>query len=284
MNAVAKAIERLVSHTQDEVNPEQPGDYFDEEGLLRCGICSGRKQKHVVLFGRDYLVPVLCKCGAERYKEEEERAHEAELKIQARRLRSLSLMPRAFYDCTFESYVVRDGNENAYSIGRKYVDKFQEMYRKNQGLLFYGTVGTGKTYTAACIANELMSKGVNVVMTSFVQILQELGNSDNANILNIVNGADLLIADDLGAERSTDYAMEKVYGVVDTRVRLGRPMILTTNMSLENMKRPPDIKYARIYDRIFGVCYPVKMSGRSMRLDEGNNRFREMKALFDEGS
>ena len=50
---------------------------------------------------------------------------------------------------------------------------FDEMYRNNQGLLLYGPVGTGKSYAAACIANELLNQKIPVIMTSFVKILTD---------------------------------------------------------------------------------------------------------------
>lgn len=73
------------------------------------------------------------------------------------------------------------------------------MKKKNQGLLFYGTVGTGKSYTAACIANELLQNCIPVIMTSFVKILQDIqGSKDEASYIQILNSASLLIIDDLG--------------------------------------------------------------------------------------
>ena len=103
-------------------------------------------------------------------------------------------------------------------------DDFREMEEKNQGLLLYGPVGTGKSYTAACIANALMEKEIPVVMTSFVKILQDIQmmNKGESGYLDTLNAARLLIIDDLGAERDTVYALEKVYNVIDSRIRKNR--------------------------------------------------------------
>ena len=97
------------------------------------------------------------------------------------------------------------------------------MMTKNQGLLFYGDVGTGKTFSAACIANYLLNRKIPTVMTSFVKII---GNADLRNreesmyFTDRLNRAKLLIIDDLGAERGTDYALERVYDIIDSRYRL----------------------------------------------------------------
>ena len=71
-----------------------------------------------------------------------------------------------------------------------------------------------------------------------------------------LNTAKLLIIDDLGAERGTDYALEKVYNIIDSRYLSGKPLILTTNMTLKDMQESEDIRYRRIYDRIFEMCFP----------------------------
>ena len=79
---------------------------------------------------------------------------------------------------------------------------------------------------------------------------------------------DLLIIDDLGVERSTEYAMEQVFYVVDSRYRSRKPMIITTNLRLEEIKNPPDLAHARIYDRILERCAPILFAGKNFR--EGN--------------
>ena len=59
-------------------------------------------------------------------------------------------------------------------------------------------------------------------------------------------------------------------------------MILTTNLTIEEMKRDMDIRYSRIYDRIFEICYPMQFTGPSWRKTEASRRFDEMKKLLEE--
>lgn len=96
-------------------------------------------------------------------------------------------------------------------------------------------------------------------MTSFVKVLQVIqDNTENeTEFVNRLCAARLLIIDDLGTERNTDYALEKVYNVIDSRYRTGKPLILTTNLNLQDMQMTQDIRYQRIYDRIFEMCHPV---------------------------
>ena len=73
------------------------------------------------------------------------------------------------------------------------------------------------------------------------------------------------IIDDLGVERSTEYAMEQMFFVIDSRYRSRRPMIITTNLKLAELKNPPDLAHARIYDRILERCAPILFDGKNFR-------------------
>ena len=134
-------------------------------------------------------------------------------------------------------------------------------------------VASGTTSLSVCIA------------TSFVKILQQaktfVGEDDESAFVRRMNAASLVILDDLGAERSTDYALETVYNIIDSRYRSGKPMIVTTNLSLGEMQQSADIRYSRIYDRIFEVCYPVEFPGTSFRMKEAAHRFDDMKSILE---
>ena len=73
------------------------------------------------------------------------------------------------------------------------------------------------------------------------------------------------IIDDLGVERSAEYAMEQMFFVIDSRYRSRRPMIITTNLKLSELKNPPDLAHARIYDRILERCAPILFDGKNFR-------------------
>ena len=90
-----------------------------------------------------------------------------------------------------------------------------------------------------------------------------------------------MFIDELGAERGTDTALEKVYNVIDTRYRSCKPLILTTNLSMPEIIAEGDIRYIRIYDRVLEMCYPVEMAGHSLRKREASRRYTEMKRLLE---
>ena len=122
------------------------------------------------------------------------------------------------------------------------------------------------------------------MMTSFVKLIERFSgfDDDTQYLIDLLNKASLLIIDDLGAERATDFSLEKVYNVIDSRYRAKLPMILTTNVTLAAMKDTIDIRYQRIYDRVFENCFPIQFSGPSWRRKEASSRFNTMKKMFEE--
>ena len=98
-------------------------------------------------------------------------------------------------------------------------------------------------------------------------------------VLDRLNRYRLLILDDFGMERGTEYALEQVYNVIDSRTRSGKPLIVTTNLSLDELKNPSDTAHARIYDRVLELCVPICFTGESLRkahAGEKMGRFRTM--------
>lgn len=227
------------------------------------------------------IVPKQCCCALKKAEELKRQMELYNRQREVRRLRDLSLIDEKAQNVTFESCEKTDGNERALKLARRYVEKFDDLKASGQGIMFYGDVGTGKSYIAAAIANELMSELHTVVMTSFPNILERALDFDGSG-LDFASRAELLVIDDLGAERSTDFALEQMYKVIDDRYRSKRPIVLTTNFSLDHMKKCSDIRYNRIFDRLFEMCYPVELTGLSWRKRSAVRQFDEMKKLLGE--
>lgn len=109
-------------------------------------------------------------------------------------------------------------NSGVIRIAEEYVTNWQKMKQNHMGYLLWGPVGTGKSYLAACIANALLEKEVTVKMTNFNTILNDLfAAEDKTEYIRSLNGYELLIIDDLGVERSSEYALENIFSVIDWR-------------------------------------------------------------------
>ena len=169
----------------------------------------------------------------------------------------------------FEYTFAHDNGQNLI-MEKAYVDHWPEVFKKNIGLLLFGDVGTGKSFLAGRIANALLDQGVPVLMTNFPTILARLCGTfgeDRTDFLDSLGDYDLLIIDDLGAERNTEYALEQMFSIIDSRYRCNKPLIVTTNLKLDELKHPPDLAHARIYDRILERCAPILFAGKNFRED-----------------
>lgn len=193
-------------------------------------------------------------------------------------LKSLCFEDDSLYGWTFDK---DNGANPVMKVARDYVTKWSEVLQNNVGLLLWGDVGTGKTFFAACIANALIEQNVSVRMTNFSSILNDLfSESDKNKYLDRLNDNNLLIIDDLGIERGTEYALEQVYNIIDIRYKSGRPLIITTNLTLEELNYPTDVQHKRIYDRVLGMCVPVKFIGVNFRKEEAATKMSTAKRLF----
>jgi DNA replication protein DnaC len=124
-------------------------------------------------------------------------------------------------------------------------------------------------------------------MTSFPKILNALGglySSERNEYLASLNHYTLLVIDDMGIERESQYTAETIYTVIDERYKSGKPFIITTNIQLDALKNPQDVEHARIYDRIMERCMPVYFGGRNYRSELGQeNRDMAKKVLTGAG-
>ena len=261
--------------------PILKGDYL-KDGIYYCGKCHTPKRKMIEFQGTTREVGVLCSCGQAEYDREQEEIHRAKREMYIDHLRKLGIQDSKLLTCSFNKDDSPDSKCS--TVLKRYVDKWSEISKNNIGLLLYGEVGTGKSFYAGCIANELINRyAVPVVVTSIPRILNRLFsiNDKNSYIETLTNAA-LLVIDDLGAERDTDYSMEQVFTVIDERYKANKPLIVTTNLKREQLKNPKDIRLQRIYDRILEMCTPIEINGESRRKTSAGFKKNEAKRiLFD---
>jgi DNA replication protein DnaC len=153
-------------------------------------------------------------------------------------------------------------------MAKRFVQHWEEFQKDSMGLLLWGPVGTGKSFIAGCIANALLDQGVPVMMTNFARLLNKLTDmyaGDRNAYIDSFNSFPLLIIDDLGVERNSEFAREQVFSIIDSRYRSQLPMIVTTNLSLKKLKHPEDMARARIYDRVLERCMPVRVNDQNIR-------------------
>ena len=264
-------MEDLIFDIADRVaenSTERPSDYYDEEGLLRCGICKMRKENRYNFMGRVRVVSCLCKCDQAIMEARKEEDAKREFARRVQSIKTIGLTEKRFYEWRFEN---DNGKNSKLDLARKYVQEWDEMQKKNIGYVIMGPVGTGKSFFAGCIANALMEQGISVMMTNFSRILNELTKpyADKNQIISNLVSYPLLIIDDLGIERNSEFALEMIYNVIDRRYCTKKPLIVTTNLSYQDMTRSDlDMEHQRIYSRLMEMCLPVIYKGSDQRMQE----------------
>ena len=261
----------------------QPGDYTGADSLVYCGKCHTPKQMRVTtgfLAGR--IIPCLCHCEKEKRDRED-----AEEKAREKQKRVAELKDRGFLSRSMQKWTF--GNDNGQNPqmekARKYAENWDRVKEKNIGLLIWGDVGCGKSYLAAAIANALMEREIPVRMTNFNAIMNDLaGSFEGRNeYLDRLSGYPLLVIDDFGMERGTEYGLEQIFSVIDGRYRSRKPLIVTTNLTLTEMRNAQDTAHRRIYDRVRDMCVPLQCTGKSFRERNAEEKFAELKDIFSEG-
>lgn len=276
MSSINKILGGLFPHRE----PKEDEYVNKADGLIYCAKCHTPRQCVIQHGDRIVTPPVMCDCQriAEEKAEAAFQKRQEEFRIE--RMKASGLQDRYLHDYTF-------ANDKGYNPeikkAQRYVTEWTMIKENCIGLLLWGDVGTGKTFIAACIANALIEKGVSVLMTNFSKILNSLSGMfdvDRNKFIESFNRYSLLIIDDLGIERNSDFALEQVFNVIDSRYRSKKPLIITTNLTLDELKHPKDLAHARIYDRVLERCVPLKVNRQNIRQLNAANTLRSAKKLF----
>lgn len=269
-SAIIQKAEENHRHAETEIR----------DGIRYCKRCGQPIEIRRTVLGEERLLPIMCECEREEQRLLKEQAHAQEIADARRKCFSGDASRLAI--ATLAAVALEHPKEAG--ILRRYIQNFREFYTDQQGLLLYGTNGTGKSFAAAALCNALIEEGHNVCFTSFSRIDQQTAagtRGDKKIYLDSLNDYSLLVLDDLGAERGSEYMQELVFSVIDSRYSSGKPMIITTNLSMHDLKNPQTAQQSRIYDRILQVCYPVEMSGSSIRRKDTKKRYFDMQKVFE---
>lgn len=257
----------------------------EKDGLIYCHLCGEPKQSILWFGSLDYKngemrkVGHLCKCETLQRDAENHSRRNVIRREYNERLRNKGIPDIDLRKQTFDS---DNGLQKHMGLAKEYAVGFKEKFQPyGLGFVFYGDTGTGKSYTASCIANFLIDINIPVLMTSFARIKNESWSvKDKDAYFRSFNQYELLILDDLGVESGSEHSLEQVYTVIDDRVRAKKPMIVTTNLSLEELNNPPTIALKRIYQRILNGSPPVAFDGIDLREVEREKNTNYMRDQF----
>lgn len=207
--------------------------------------------------------------------EEEKRKREERQKEKIRSLFGNSGMSQRALSCSLENYQPSFNNVEALKVCNEYIKDFDLISRKSRnGLFICGDCGVGKSHLAFAVANELIKKGNSVIAMTMIDLLMKIkssyGYSENDSeerILKVYEDCSLLIIDDLGKEKPTEWVLQMIYSIVDRRYNALKPIIVTTNYTAnELIRRFGDNSIGNaIVDRLFEICQYVPIGGESFR-------------------
>ena len=257
----------------------QENTYLGADGLAYCKICGEPVE---AFFPPDSILGMKkhfrqCACIRQKREVEEKAYKEREHRELVERNRKICFEEPRMYDWNFELAEKTTTIEKA----KEYTANWNDMKKNHIGFLLWGPIGIGKSYIAGCIANALLNREITVKMTNFNTIIDDMFSlEDKTEYINALARYELLILDDLGTERNSEYALGIVFSVIDRRYRSGRPLIVTTNLPIKQLKEETNIEKKRIYDRILEMCVPLYVGGSSYRSDIAHEKMGKMKTFF----
>lgn len=222
-------------------------------------------------------------------KAEREAKEAEEMRRRVRRIIGDSGMNARFLRRIFDTFQPTRDNQKAFRVCKTYADTFREKLPKNNpepgrnGLFITGPKGTGKTHLAAAIANQLMQQGTAVICMTMIDLLDRIkqtyeqsrqygGETSEGSVLSTYKTVPLLVIDDMGKEPATEWAVSKIYAIINARYEAYMPTIITTNYSDAELVRrltpkdsgDPTTADATI-DRLREMCAAIVTTGESWR-------------------
>jgi DNA replication protein DnaC len=272
MNALNKVVENLI-----QVNmTRSPSDKHI------CPYCQKEvPKKEIELFGKKRFVQPVCECEAEKAMEPIKRAEERLKENELKKLFSIHDLGERFNESNFTNFIVRSGAEKCFKLATKYVEEFDEW--EGESLMFWGEPGNGKSHLATAVANELTAKGKRVVFISMPDLLEKIKATFNKNsveteaeIMRGLQMCDLLIIDDIGAEKVSDWVQEVIFRIVDGRYKKVKPIMATSNLEPKELAERIG---KRAYDRLIEISQPIQNEATSYRREKAKARMERFKDL-----
>lgn len=281
------SMDSLLLRLEEALKKNKKPDDFMKDGILYCGVCKTPKSVfRATSDGVQHLVGCSCECVRKKEQEAVEKELEKARLAAESKFKANFMGEDVLSNCYFDKWKIMVDpakNDTSDLLLKKrlmsYVARFDEVLRLRRGLYLYGNIGVGKTFAAACVANELSKKGYRCIVTNFNRIVNSAWSRENRQeILDDLNTYDLLVIDDMGTEFDTKFMQSLVYEIIDNRYRLGLPLIVTSNISYNALEKTKSEFLKRAYSRIIEICHPIEVTGinrRKFLIDDKISRFNK---------
>lgn len=254
----------IISARAEAAMEKNPNDYVLPDGLLYCGKCHTPKQCRPKEDQPELIVYCICDCVRKQQDEmKQRRKSDEETKRRNMCFMCADGSTQTIIRNTFDN---DDSPESEQSkVSRGYVGAFQ-YHNPRQWLLYIGGNGIGKSFYAACICNSLIDKGYICKFTSISDIAAQVWDAEKkSEVYSRLCRNDLIVIDDFGAERDTEYMRDIQFNVFDSLLRSNAAAIITTNLSPDELLNPQSKDMKRIASRIFERSVPIPFAGEDRR-------------------
>ena len=248
--------------------------------LKKCEYCG----RELTPIGLDYLYAnfspdnieyerCICKKAQEYWKEKDKQEYEIAKRKHFRevinKIYKQNYIGKKFQNLNFENFNSNSENELAIAIAKDYINKNITSGDTN-GLIIMGESGVGKTHLAASIANKLIENDKIVLMgrlTTLLDMIKETfkDNTKSENeLIELYSNVDMIIIDDLGTEKISNWALEKLYTIIENRNENRLPIIITTRFDkqglIERFSKCQDEQLVdAIISKLYQMCYGVTL-------------------------
>lgn len=193
------------------------------------------------------------------------------LKANAERNKQLSGIPDNCIDSTMEDFDFDLYGQNMRALQKatsSFITDFEEWESRSMGMYFFSeTKGSGKTFLSCCLANEIMERyGKRAKFIRCADILNRIQQDDDEgkhNLIDILSNTDLLILDDLGSRRAVDWLNDVLFRIIDARMALNKPILVTSNMDFDGLRKMNIDE--RVLDRLYNATYVIQLPEVSIR-------------------
>ncbi len=255
-------------------------EYLGEDGKVYCKQCNTSRTH--VMPDNIHATKGRCACQQKAYLNTKVRNQREILWEDYYRRKRLAQVPERYVNSKLKDYLTTEDNKKAYKKVLDYLRNSEEMRNQNKGLYIYGDVGVGKTLIAACLCNELLTRGYSCKFTTITELLCELDKTYmyqgqvDGNVLKKVKAADFLFVDDFGKEFIGREEKPELYKTTEKQVNLiisaryhaKKPMIMTSNYSKNYLLETLKLDRA-IMDKLNAMAtVSVRISGKSYRIQE----------------